>query len=142
MTISSVISATNSIFYLPKDLHPFVTCLRDLRKLNQSCSGKSLDPDYENIIDKFVSSYKQLNKSFGVSYINKFHIIESHLKYYFDSTKKPLGAYTDQLVESMHQHTEKIFSRSNYHVKDIESDIHGEKLEAGVHHLNSYNLSK
>ena len=56
--------------------------------------------------------------------------------------KKPLGAYTDQLVESMHQHTEKIFGRSNYHVKDIESDIHGEKLEAGVRHLNSYNLSK
>ena len=33
-----------------------------------------------------------------------------------------------------------VFSDSNYNVKDLSSDKHGEKLLAGVHHLNSYNL--
>ena len=71
---------------------------------------------------------------------NKFHIIECHLKPYLDKTKKSLGHYTDQMIESMHQHAENVLTSSNYVVKDISSDKHGEKLEAGIHHLNSYNL--
>ena len=37
------------------------------------------------------------------------------IKPYFEGTKKSLGHYTDQLIESMHQHAEKFFSNSNYH---------------------------
>ena len=58
----------------------------------------------------------------------KFHIIESHLKFYFQRTGKSLGFYTDQVVEAMHQFTDRRLTRSNYVVKDIQSDIHGEKL--------------
>ena len=57
-------------------------------------------------------------------------------------TGKSLGFYTDQLVDSMHQWVNKRFTNSNYYVKDITSDIHGDKLFKGVNHLNSYNLSK
>ena len=64
----------------------------------------------------------------------------SHFKFYFQSTGKSLGFYTDQLVEAMHQYTDKRLTQSNYHVKDIHSDIHGEKLYNGINHLNSYNL--
>ena len=56
------------------------------------------------------------------------------------SIKKAIGYYTDQLVEAMHQHTDRVLSKSNYHVKDITSDIHGEKVLHGINHLNSYNL--
>ena len=41
----------------------------------------------------------------------------------------------------MHQYVDKRLTRSNYIVKDITSDIHGEKLLKGIHHINSYNLS-
>ena len=37
-------------------------------------------------------------------------------------------------------YTDKRLTQSNYHVKDIHSDIHGEKLHNGINHLNSYNL--
>ena len=111
-----------------------------MAELNTAVCGKTLDPQYNFFIEKFVTSYKIINKEFNVSFTNKFHIIQSHLKPYFEGTKKSLGHYTDQLIESMHQHAEKFFSNSNYHVKDISSDIHGMKLEAGIHHLNSYNL--
>ena len=57
-------------------------------------------------------------------------------------TNEGLGYHTDQLVESMHQHANKKISNSNYHVKDEFSDIQGEKLRAGINHINSYNLSK
>ena len=68
--------------------------------------------------------------------------MQDHLKYYLKETNQGLGYHTDQLVESMHQHTNKIFSQSNYHVKDPFSDIQGEKLKAGIHHINSYNITK
>ena len=35
----------------------------------------------------------------------------------------------------MHQYTERRLTRSNYVVKDINSDIHGEKLLNGITHI-------
>ena len=64
-----------------------------------------------------------------------------HVKFYFQQTGKSLGFYTDQVIEAMHQYVDKRLTRSNYIVKDITSDIHGEKLLKGIHHINSYNLS-
>ena len=51
-----------------------------------------------------------------------------------------LGFYTDQLVEAMHQYTDRRITNSNYFVKDINSDIQGENLLKGINHINSYNL--
>ena len=84
--------------------------------------------------------YKVLHEEFGVSYTNKFHIIESHLKYYLDTTKEGLGKNSDQVIESMHKHVNNLFQRSGYWTKSDISDIHGEKLLRGIHHVNSYNL--
>ena len=44
---------------------------------------------------------------------------------------------TIQLVEVMHQFTDKRLSRSNYFVKDINSDIQGESLLKGINHINT-----
>ena len=70
----------------------------------------------------------------------KVNLLGGIFKFYFQSTGKSLGFYTDQLVEAMHQYTDKRLTQSNYHVKDIHSDIHGEKLHNEINHLNSYNL--
>ena len=111
-----------------------------MRTLDKAGSGKILNPNYSSIITNFCSSYQDLHKKFGVPLTPKFHIIQGYLKYYFDETNKSLGYYTNQLVEAMHQYTDRVICRSNYHVKNLESDKHGEKLLPGVHHLNSYNL--
>ena len=73
-----------------------------------------------------------------MSYTNKIHIIESHLDQYLDDSKKSLGYYRDQLIKAMHAEADKIISNSGYKIKDLDSDICGEKLENFVHHLNSY----
>ena len=70
----------------------------------------------------------------------KFHVIEAHLKHYIDTTKKSLGFYSDSLIESMHQYLDKLMCKSNYHVKDVESEIHSVKLLKAIKHLNTYNL--
>ena len=78
-----------------------------------------------------MSSYSTLHEECGISKTPKFHVIEAHLKYYIDSTKKSLGFYSDSLIESM--------GKSNYHVRNVEAEIQGENLLQADNHLNVYN---
>ena len=66
--------------------------------------------------------------------------IESHLKYYFKTTNKSLGYYSDQLVEAMHSEADTMLSKSGYKVNDFDSEVCGEKLLSFIKHFNSYNL--
>ena len=120
---------------LPEDLMPIVSCLRDLRSLVKGVGGKKLNSNYSELIDKYVASYSYLHQVFGVSKTPKFQVIEAHLKYYIDTTKKSLGFYSDSLIESMHQYLDKLMCKSNYHVKDVESEIHGIKLLKASKHV-------
>ena len=125
---------------LPDDLQPFIKCLKDLRSLMKGVGGRKLSSNYSQLIDRFVSSYSFLHEEFAVSKTPKFHVIEAHLKYFIQTTKKSLGFYSDSLIESMHQYLDKLMCKSNYHVKNVESEVQGEKLLKAVKHLNSFNL--
>ena len=103
---------------------PFVQLVE---KSNQGVSGVVLAKNYKELIEKFLNSFQVLHEKFNVSYTNKIHIIESHLEYYLDNTKKSLGFYSDQLIEAMHSEADKIPTNSRYKVKDLDSDICGEK---------------
>ena len=108
--------------------------------MDKGVSGKVLDPNYSVLIDNFCASVHILHEDFALSFTPKFHIVEKHLKLYFQQTGKSLGFYTDQLVEAMHQYTDRRITNSNYFVKDINSDIQGENLLKGINHIDSYNL--
>ena len=99
---------------LPEDLMPIVYCLKDLRSLVKGVGGKKLNSNYSKLIDNYVSSYSDLHQVFGVSQTPKFHVVEAHLKYYIDTTKKSLGFYSDTLIESMHQYLDKLMCKSNF----------------------------
>ena len=128
-------------YCLPNHLFPFVKCLENLQLLHEGVSGVVLAENYKELIQNFMSSFEVLHEEFGLSYTNKIHIIEAHLEYYFDNTRKSLSYYTDQLIESMHSEADSILTKSGYKVNDLDSDLCGEKLEAFIHHFNSYNLS-
>ena len=53
------------------------------RVLDKGVSGTVLDPKYSILLDNFCSSVNNLHKEFELSLTPKFHIIESHLKFYF-----------------------------------------------------------
>ena len=108
--------------------------------LNQGVSGITLDPNYKQLIENFLQSFEELHEKFNVRYTNKIHIIESHLEHYLNESKKSLGYYSDQMIEAMHAEADKIINNSGYKIKDLDSDICGEKLENFVHLLNSYNM--
>ena len=63
-----------------------------------------------------------------------------HVGEYIEMTGKPLGYITDQTVENAHQLVNNRMEKSNYYVKAIDSDIHGENLFKGIMHVNTYNI--
>ena len=81
-----------------------------------------------------------LRKKFGVTIPNKWHYVIEHVSEYIDDNNLSLGRTSDQVIESTHQHTNKLFTRSKYHVKDISSPAHKKGLKNGVNHYNSYNV--
>jgi uncharacterized membrane protein YfbV (UPF0208 family) len=54
-------------FCVPKHLECFVTCLENLQLLHEGVSGVKLDPNYDNLIDNFMTSFEVIHKEFGVS---------------------------------------------------------------------------
>ena len=64
----------------------------------------------------------------------------AHVDEYIFLTGHTLGRVSDQVVESAHCALNKRLERSNYLVKDLESDKHGLKLYKEILRLNSYNI--
>ena len=61
-----------------------------------------------------------------------------------DPNYKELNLNFLESFEDLHEKindADKIINNSGYKIKDLDSDICGEKLKNFVHHLNSYNLS-
>ena len=63
----------------------------------------------------------------------------SHVADYIEEKGLPLGRTSDQLIENTHCQTNRIFNRSHYYVKNLNSPAHKKKLGQGLNHYNSYN---
>ena len=88
----------------------------------------------------FTKEWDLLHEKCGVSNTLKVHIMKHHIKDYLYMTGMPLGRRTDQTTEAAHQLMNKRLERSNYKVKNVESESHGRKLFKCVLHLNAYNI--
>ena len=99
-----------------------------------------LDDDFENVIDDFSKSWKDLRECHGTTVPNKVHIIQAHLSDYLKKTKTTFKNKSDQVVESTHQEYFSRMKSSNYIVKNFKSEKHGLKMLKGTMHFNSYNV--
>ena len=71
----------------------------------------------------------------SLSITNKSHVICSHVPDYIEEKGLPLGRSSDQLIENTHCQTNRIFNRSHYYVKDLNSPAHKKKLGQGINHF-------
>ena len=108
--------------------------------LNKAVCGKFLEHNYEEAMKTFEDSMNFLQGKYGFSITPKIHILITHVPQYIKLTGKSLGFISDQTTEMVHQIVNKRMENSNYVVKAIESDTHGEKLLKGILHVNSYNI--
>ena len=76
----------------------------------------------------------------GISISLKLHYILDHLDDLFDLTGEGLGNVDDHVIECMHQYLNKRMQNSKYFVKDMASELHGEKKLKLLLHVNGYNI--
>ena len=81
-----------------------------------------------------------MKEKYKVGFTNKSHVICAHVPEYVEEKGVSLGRTSDQLIEQTHQHTNKLFNRSHYYVKNLNSQAHKDRLEKGLNHYNSYNV--
>ena len=86
-----------------------------------------------------MQSHNLLAK-YKVSLTNKIHIINDHFDFYIKRNNKSIGFYSEEGIESAHAAMNKRLTRSNYWVKDIYTEKHGEIIYKCIMHLNSYNI--
>ena len=120
------------------ELQIFVNCMDSLYELKLACSGYSLQEDYKEKIKVFKDDWTQLHIEYGVKITNKVHIIFAHLEDFIDRQKRPLGEFSEQVVEAAHQKLDKIWQW--YLVKMVESEVHGDQFLKCVNHFNSMNI--
>ena len=75
---------------------------------------------------------------YGIPVPNKCHIIFSHLEDFIERQCRPLGEFSEQVVEAAHQKLDKIWQW--YSVKCVESAKHEENFEKCINDFNSVNI--
>ena len=82
--------------------------------------------------------WTQLKEKFSASIPNKCHIIFDHLEEFIIRKNRPLGEFSEQVVEAAHQKLDKIWQF--YIVKMVETEAHGLAFKKCVNHFNSMNM--
>ena len=82
--------------------------------------------------------WTQLKEKFSVCIPNKCHIIFDHLEEFIIRKNRPLGEFSEQVVEASHQKLKQIWEW--YIVKDLESESHKENLLKCINNFNSFNV--
>ena len=89
-------------------------------------------------IEDFKADWVQLNFEFGIPIPNKVHIIFDHLEEFIERQKKPMGEFSEEVVEAAHQRLDQIWQW--YIVKMVEKESHGRNFLECINHFNSLNI--
>ena len=112
--------------------------MESLKEVKDSCFGYTFKDDYKVKIQNLKDDWTQLNLEFGVPVTNKCHIIFEHVEDFIETQGKPLGEFSEQVVEAAHQKLDKIWQF--YIVKMVETENHGLDFQKCVNHFNSMNV--
>ena len=72
-------------------------------------------------------------------FLNKVSLLD-HKEDFINATGNSLGRVNDQLIEAVHSYMNKRMVRSNYWVKEVTTEKHGEQLYKCILHINTYNI--
>ena len=120
---------------LPRELTAFYDSFKGVF---DGAFGFTLDPFYEDTIQHFESCFLKLKEQFGVSITPKVHIMITHVPEFISRTGKPLGLFSEQVVENAHSSFDKVFDF--YRVKDVDCEKYSKNLLRAVLHYNGYHI--
>ena len=79
---------------------------------------------------------------FGVHLTNKIHIISEHFGDYIKLTGRAIGHASGQTIEAAHAAMNKRMEQSNYWVKDMLSDVHGDKMHKILYYISIVSMCR
>ena len=119
--------------WLPnKDLKQFGICLQMLWEVKKSCFGLELNEGWDDRIQEFDKQFDKL----GISKSNKVHAIVTHVPDFIRMTGEPLGRYSEQAMESVHQDWEKTWV--DYKRGEIAESFHEQLFKCVVKYNSSH----
>ena len=103
---------------------PILQVFCTFRKVQKSCFGMEVKPDFRNQIAEFSRVYRSLE----ISVTPKVHIIERHIKDFYDIYGKEhgLGFWSEQPFEAMHHEMKVLWNKVK--IKDISREEYGVRL--------------
>ena len=116
----------------PDEHKSIIDGFKATQMVNKSLCGRVLKENWKESLASFEENILFLHGKYSLSITPKLHILMDHVGDYIEMTGKPLGYISDQTVEKCHQLVNSRFEKSNYYVKCLESDIHGENLLKGI----------
>lgn len=119
---------------IPDNLMPFHQCFVAFRDAMEACFHSTLDETYQQKITHFAAYYRALN----ISTTSKVHIMIRHVPEFIREHGKPLGQFSEQVVESCHAKFDKLFN--SYRIKDTNHPNYLNKLYRAIMHFNAYHL--
>jgi len=122
---------------IPNSLIQFYNCFVAFHDVIVTCFSYVLDPTYVTKIHAFEESYRTLN----ISCTSKVHILLTHVTEYIKNiANRPLGLYSEQVVEAWHAKFERIYRR--YRIKSISSPRYLCRLYQAIMDFNSHQIKK
>lgn len=119
---------------LPDHLMPFHECFAAFRDAMKACFHSTLNEAYLHTIENFTATYNALD----ISTTTKVHIMTRHVPEFIQQQGKPLGQFSEQVVEHCHAKFDRLFN--SYRMKDINHPGYLNKLYRAIMHFNAYHL--
>ena len=119
---------------LPPHLISYYECFLAFRDAMHACLGYSIDPDFKEKVSKFEQTYMALD----ISVTTKVHIMTRHVPEYLEKHCKPLGHFSEQVVEQCHAKFDRLFN--SYRIKNIQHPNYLEHLYRAIMHFNSHHI--
>ena len=120
-------NAAKFLEILPSEHYKFYTTLVAFDSVVDSCFGLELVPGYEKCLKDFESAWMEL----GLNVTPKCHLLFAHA---LEDIQKH-GLYNEAAAESIHADFDIFYKR--YKVKDLDSSVYVDKLQAAVAAYNA-----
>ena len=125
----------DSLWTLCPDEHSgYAQALEDFNEVVASCYGYDLEPDFEEKIAQFKSSYLRLD----INVTPKVHAVFYHISEFCKYTGMGLGPWSEQTSESLHHDFN--LTWKNYKVKNMDNSRYATELYKAVCMYNGKNL--
>ena len=98
----------------------------------------NLPENFRVVVGGFRRAWLALRRHTLISEINSIHVILAHLEDYLQMSGESLVKVSDETGEAAHKWLDQVLDRTGARVKDLTSDIHGERLYRAIMTHNCY----